>query len=64
MLQSLIVVEGQRQSSPWLQLNNQVYLGDDEVMAQMIALIDADKERDEIPLSQRWLLPKALALYK
>ena len=50
MLQSLIVVEGQRQSSPWLQLNNQVYLGDDEVMAQMNALIDADKERDEIPL--------------
>ena len=58
------VAEGQGQPSPWLQLRNQVYLGDDEFMAQMNTLIDADKELGEIPSSQRRPIPKVLSVYE
>lgn len=63
-LYKAFVVEGQGQPSPWLQLRNQVYLGSDDFMTQLNALIDGDKELSEIPSSQRRPMPKALSLYK
>ena len=63
-LYKAFVAEGQGQASPWLQLRSQVYLGDDEFMAQMNAMIDADKELAEIPSSQRWPMPKVLSVYE
>ena len=63
-LYKAFVAEGKGQPSPWLQLRNQVYLGSDDFVAQLNALIDGDKELSEIPSSQRRAVPKALSLYK
>jgi len=57
------VNEGKGQPSPWEQLRNQVFLGDEKFVKSMHKLIDADKELSEIPSSQRKALPKELSYY-
>ena len=57
------VAEGRGQPSPWTLLKNQVYLGGDEFVEKMQALVDDDKELSEIPSSQRRPIPKLLSEY-
>ncbi|WP_259516323.1 hypothetical protein [Shewanella baltica] len=58
------ISEGKNQPSPWQQLKNQIFLGDDHFVAQHIALLDVDKSLSEIPRSQRRGMPKTLAEYE
>ena len=58
------VSEGKGQPSPWKELRNQVYLGGEDFVQTMQALIDGDKELSEIPISQRRPKPKALDEYE
>ena len=58
------VDEGKGQPSPWESLKNQVFLGDDNFVKEMQALLDPDKSLDEIPSSQRRSMPDALEKYE
>lgn len=58
------VAQGTGQLSPWVMLRKQMYLGSDQFVEEMQALIDGDKELSEIPSSQRRPTPKPLAEYK
>ena len=58
------VAQGTGQLSPWVMLRKQMYLGSDQFVEEMQALIDGDKELSEIPSSQRRPAPKPLAEYK
>ncbi len=57
------VKEGKGQPTPWEQLRNQVFLGDETFVVAMQKLIDVDKELSEIPTSQRRAEPRALSYY-
>lgn len=57
------VSDGKNQPSPWEQLQNQIYLGDEKFVESMQSRIKGDKELSEIPSSQRRPVPKALAYY-
>lgn len=57
------VREGKGQPSPWAQLRNQVYLGDEQFVESMQRRIELDKELSEIPSQQRNPLPKELSYY-
>lgn len=57
------VSEGRRPSSPWEQLKQQIYLGDDAFVQATQTKIDHASANSEIPLPQRRPAPKALALY-
>ena len=57
------VCDGKGQPSPWEQLKNQVFLGDDKFVESMQGLIEGDKELSEIPTSQRRSKPKELPYY-
>ncbi|MCK5121593.1 MAG: transposase [Methylococcales bacterium] len=57
------VSEGKGQSSPWLNLKNQVFLGSDAFVKQTSRMIDADKDLRDIPASQRRSIPKPLKYY-
>jgi len=59
----LFVSEGNNQLSPWGELKNQIFLGDEEFVATMQDKIKADSSLSEIPVSQRRALPKALSYY-
>ena len=61
---SQFVAEGKRQPSPWHELRNQVYLGDQSFVTQIQGLIDGDKELSEIPVSQRRPKPLSIAEYE
>ena len=58
------VSEGKGQPSPWSELRNQVYLGNEEFVVQLQGLIDGDKELSEIPSSQRRPMPLPLDEYE
>jgi putative transposase len=58
------ISEGKGQPSPWKELKNQVYLGSDNFVTSMVALIDGSNELDEVPSSQRRPKPKALEGYE
>ncbi|MBQ0718575.1 MAG: transposase [Gammaproteobacteria bacterium] len=58
------VAQGKGQPSPWIMLRKQVYLGSDQFVEEMQALIDGDKKLGEIPSSQRRRRSKPLAEYK
>jgi REP element-mobilizing transposase RayT len=58
------ISEGKGQPSPWKELKNQVYLGSDNFVTSMVALIDGSKGLDEVPSSQRRPKPKALEYYE
>ncbi len=57
------VSEGKGQPSPWEQLRNQIFLGDEKFVETMQDLIDGDKELSEIPSSQRMAIPRELSYY-
>jgi len=46
------VSQGKSQSSPWESLQNQVFLGDEEYVSQILSNIDQDKDLSEIPKLQ------------
>jgi putative transposase len=58
------ISEGKGQPSPWKELKNQVYLGSDNFVTSMVALIDGSKELDEVPSSQRRPKPMSLGDYE
>jgi len=57
------VREGKGQSSPWEQLKNQIFLGDDTFVESMQSQIESGKELSEIPASQHRAVPKELSYY-
>jgi putative transposase len=58
------VSEGKSKTSPWQQLKNQIFLGDEDFVTKHIKLIDGDKNLSEIPSSQKRVLPKLLVEYE
>ncbi|OUS09533.1 addiction module toxin RelE [Gammaproteobacteria bacterium 53_120_T64] len=58
------IKEGKGQASAWAQLKNQIYLGDEDFVEKMQALIDGEKELSEIPSRQRRGVPKTLEYYE
>lgn len=54
---------GRGQPSPLEQLQNQIFLGDEQFVASLQRRIDDDKELSEIPSSQRRAAPRALDYY-
>ena len=59
----LFVREGKGQPSPWGELKNQIFLGDEQFVESMQDKIKDDKLLSEIPISQRRAVPKALSYY-
>jgi len=57
------VSAGKGQPSPWEQLKNQIFLGDEKFVGSMQGLINVDKQLSKIPISQRRAMPKALFYY-
>ena len=58
------IVDGNTQSSPWKSLRNQVYLGNDKFVEDMMLLVDGNKELSEIPSSQRRVKPDLIKNYE
>lgn len=58
------VREGKGQSSPWLVLRNQVYLGSEAFVENVQAHIDREKDLSEIPASQRKPVARSLEYYE
>ena len=58
------VSQGKNQPSPWESLQNQVFLGDEAYVSQMLSNIDQKKDLSEIPKSQRKEKAKELAWYE
>jgi REP element-mobilizing transposase RayT/DNA-binding CsgD family transcriptional regulator len=58
------VADSRGQASPWQALRNQVYLGSEQFVENMQALIDGDKTLTEIPLSQRRSTPQPINEYE
>ena len=58
------IVEGNKQPSPWKELRNQVYLGNEKFVEDMLLLVDGDKELSEVPSSQRTMKPKLIEYYE
>ena len=61
---SKFVSQGKNQPSPWESLKNQVFLGDEEYVSQILSDIDQNKDLSEIPKSQRKEKAKELAWYE
>jgi DNA-binding CsgD family transcriptional regulator len=57
------VSDGKSQPSPWEQLKNQIFLGDDKFVQSMQNQVEIDKDLSEIPFSQRSAPPKPLSYY-
>ncbi len=57
------IAQGRGQPAPWKALRKQVYLGDDEFIAEVLSLIDSDKELGEIPSTQRRPVPRGISEY-
>jgi len=47
------VAEGKSQPSPWPQLRNQIYLGDEQFVGKLQADLEQGKDLSEIPVAQR-----------
>ena len=47
------ISQGGNQPSPWEELKNQIFLGSDKYVEEVLRLIDQTKELSEIPRSQR-----------
>ena len=58
------VTQGKNQPSPWESLQNQIFLGDEAYVSQMLSNIDQKKDLSEIPKSQRKEKAKELAWYE
>ena len=57
------VTEGKDQVSPWADLKNQIFLGDETFVEEMQWLIDEEKELSEVPSTQRRSIAKPLEHY-
>lgn len=55
------VLEGVKSASPWADIKAQVFLGDDQFVNRMQALIQSGKDDVQIPLAQRRPKPPPLA---
>ena len=60
----VFVSEGRGQASPWCELKNQIFLGDEKFVESMLGQIKADKALSEIPIFQRRAKPQALSYYE
>ncbi|MFT6099503.1 MAG: REP element-mobilizing transposase RayT [Arenicella sp.] len=58
------VAQGKGQPSPLRELKNQVFLGSDDFIQKLDALIDGDKDLSEVPNIQRRGKPKKLKEYE
>ncbi len=58
------VAEGKGQSSPWLELKGQIFLGSDQYVAKMQKKIASDRDLSEIPQSQQRPPPRRLEEYE
>jgi REP-associated tyrosine transposase len=58
------VAEGKKQPSPWQQLKNQIYLGDDDFVESTQCKMTTDINLDEVPSSQKRPVAKSLSHYK
>lgn len=57
------VSEGRNQPSPWDQLRNQIYLGDEQFVGKLQAGLAKDKDLSEIPAAQRRRTPPPLETF-
>jgi len=57
------VAEGKNQPSPWQQLRNQIYLGDEQFVDKLQARLEKGKDLSEIPVAQRRKPAKSLEYY-
>ncbi|MCK5120357.1 MAG: transposase [Methylococcales bacterium] len=57
------VQAGKRQPSPWQQLKNQIYLGDDDFVNDMQCKIDPEQSLKDIPKKQKLAPVKPLAYF-
>ncbi len=57
------VADGKGQPSPWEQLKNQVYLGNEQFVKRMQAKLDLKKDLSEIPIAQKRVAAKPLSYY-
>lgn len=55
------VFEGKNQPSPWAELTNQIYLGDDTFVEKLQRELEGDQDLSEIPTAQRRPVPKPLS---
>jgi len=60
---TVFVSEGKGQPSPWSELKNQIFLGDEKFVEDLQGKIKTDKALSEIPMSQRRALPESLSYY-
>lgn len=58
------VSEGRNLPKPWIELKNQIYLGDDAFVDEMQSKILPEKNLSEIPSSQKRQVAKSLAYYE
>ena len=58
------VAEGKKQASPWQQLKNQIYLGDDAFVDEMQCKLTEDINLQEVPSSQARQVAKPLSYYE
>ncbi len=58
------VSNGKGQPSPWDQLQNQIYLGNEEFVDEMQCKMDVDANLEEVPSAQKRQVPKPLASYE
>ena len=57
------VQEGKGQPSPWKQLKNQIYLGDDDFVNDMQSKLDPEQSLKDIPKKQKMAPVKPLAYF-
>lgn len=55
--------KGKNQSSPWQQLKNQIYLGDEQFVERMQRQLNGDQSLDEVPSLHRRPVRKPLVDY-
>jgi len=60
----LFIQQGLNQPSPWESLKNQVYLGSDQFVDDMLSQLDPEQSLLDIPKPQKLQSPKPLAYYK
>ena len=58
------VADGNNQPAPWLALKNQIYLGSDEFVDDMLCKLDPLQPVSDIPSIQKLSAPKPLEYYK
>jgi len=58
------VADGDRQPSPWHKLKNQIFLGSENFVRDMLRNCEAGRDLQEVPSPQRRAIPKSLAEYE